>query len=50
VEVIAASRFGVETVTYSANSNKYYVAYKLLALQQQERRKSLQQLQSKPGN
>lgn len=50
VEVTAASRFGVETVTYSANFNKYYVAYKLLALQQQARRKSLQQLQSKPGN
>jgi hypothetical protein len=50
VEVIAASRIGVETVTYVANIYKYYVAYKLVALQQEERSKALQQLQSKPGN
>jgi hypothetical protein len=50
VEVIAVSRIGVETVTYVANIYKYYVAYKLLALQQEERSKALQQLQSKPGN
>ena len=50
VEVIAASRIGVETVTYVANIYKYYVAYKLVALQQEERSKALQQLQSKPNN
>jgi membrane-bound lytic murein transglycosylase MltF len=50
VEVIAASRVGVETVTYVANIYKYYVAYKLVALQQEERTKTLQQLQSKPKN
>ncbi len=50
VEVIAASRIGVETVTYVANIYKYYVAYKLVALQQEERNKTMQQLQSKPSH
>ncbi len=50
VEVIAASRIGVETVTYVANIYKYYLAYKLVALRQEERSKALQQLQSKPGS
>jgi membrane-bound lytic murein transglycosylase MltF len=50
VEMIAAARIGMETVTYVANIYKYYVAYKLVAEQQEERNKSLQQLQSKPNN
>lgn len=50
VEMIAAARIGMETVTYVANIYKYYVAYKLLAEQQEERRKALQQLQSQPNN
>jgi membrane-bound lytic murein transglycosylase MltF len=31
VEVIAAARLGMETVTYVANIYKYYIAYKLVA-------------------
>jgi membrane-bound lytic murein transglycosylase MltF len=50
VEVIAANRVGTETVTYVSNIYKYYIAYKLVALQQEERSKALQQLQSKPKN
>lgn len=50
VEVIAANRIGMETVTYVANIYKYYIAYKLVAQQEEERSKTLQQLHSKPGN
>lgn len=50
VEMIAAARVGMETVTYVANIYKYYIAYKLVAQQQEERSKDLQQLQSKPNN
>jgi membrane-bound lytic murein transglycosylase MltF len=50
VEVIAANRIGMETVTYVANIYKYYIAYKLVAQQEEERSKTLQQLHSKPSN
>ncbi len=48
VEMIAAARIGMETVTYVANIYKYYIAYKLLAAQEEERAKDRQQLQLKP--
>jgi membrane-bound lytic murein transglycosylase MltF len=50
VEVIAAARIGMETVTYVPNIYKYYVAYKLLAEQEEERNKTKQQLQQKPSH
>jgi membrane-bound lytic murein transglycosylase MltF len=50
VEMIAAARIGMETVNYVANIYKYYIAYKLVAQQEEERSKDLQQLQSKPNN
>jgi len=50
VEMIAAARIGMETVTYVANIYKYYIAYKLVAQQEEERSKDLEQLQSKPNN
>jgi membrane-bound lytic murein transglycosylase MltF len=50
VEMIAAARIGMETVTYVANIYKYYVAYKLVAQQQEEREKARQQLQGKPSH
>jgi membrane-bound lytic murein transglycosylase MltF len=50
VEMIAAERVGVETVTYVSNIYKYYIAYKLMAEQVEERDKTKQQLQSKPNN
>jgi membrane-bound lytic murein transglycosylase MltF len=37
VELIAAARIGMETVTYVSNIYKYYLAYKLVALREQER-------------
>jgi membrane-bound lytic murein transglycosylase MltF len=40
VEVIAAARIGMETVNYVSNIYKYYVAYKLIALQDEQRRKA----------
>jgi membrane-bound lytic murein transglycosylase MltF len=49
VEYVAAERVGMETVTYVANIYKYYVAYKLLAVQQEEREKTRQQLEQKPS-
>lgn len=40
VEVIAAARIGMETVTYVSNIYKYYVTYKLIAAQDEQRRKA----------
>jgi len=37
VEQIASERIGRETVTYVSNIYKYYIAYKLISLQQAER-------------
>ena len=49
VEVIAAARVGAETVNYVSNIYKYYVAYKLIALQEEQRRKAKESLQQKPS-
>jgi len=49
VEFIAAARVGTETVNYVSNIYKYYVAYKLIAVQEEERRKSKESLQQKPS-
>jgi membrane-bound lytic murein transglycosylase MltF len=46
VEIVAAPKIGMETVTYVANIYKYYIAYKLVAEQQRERQKQMQQLKS----
>jgi membrane-bound lytic murein transglycosylase MltF len=40
VEMIAAEKIGMETVTYVANIYKYYIAYKLVAQQEVERKKA----------
>jgi membrane-bound lytic murein transglycosylase MltF len=50
VEMIAAEKIGMETVTYVANIYKYYIAYKLVAEQQAEREKEIHELKSKSGN
>jgi membrane-bound lytic murein transglycosylase MltF len=42
VELIAAERIGMETVTYVANIYKYYVAYKLVAEREAERKKAIE--------
>ena len=49
VEMVAAAKIGMETVTYVANIYKYYIAYKLVADRQAEREKDMQQLKSKAG-
>jgi len=47
VEVIAAARIGPETVNYVSNIYKYYVAYKLIAVQEEQRQKAKQSLEKK---
>jgi membrane-bound lytic murein transglycosylase MltF len=49
VEVIAAARIGAETVNYVSNIYKYYVAYKLIAVQQEQRHKARETLQKSPS-
>jgi membrane-bound lytic murein transglycosylase MltF len=49
VEFIAAARVGQETVNYVSNIYKYYVAYKLIAMQEEQRRKAKESLQQKPS-
>jgi membrane-bound lytic murein transglycosylase MltF len=50
VEFIAATRVGQETVSYVTNIYKYYVAYKLIAVQEEQRRKAKESLvQQKPS-
>jgi membrane-bound lytic murein transglycosylase MltF len=44
VEVIAARRIGRETVQYVGNIYKYYVAYKRILEQEQEKEKQRKQL------
>jgi membrane-bound lytic murein transglycosylase MltF len=48
VELVAANRIGMETVTYVANIYKYYVAYKLVAQREEERKKAKESLENGP--
>jgi membrane-bound lytic murein transglycosylase MltF len=49
VEIVAAERVGAETVNYVANIYKYYVAYKLVAVQEEQHRKAKEAIQQKPS-
>jgi membrane-bound lytic murein transglycosylase MltF len=49
VEMVAAEKIGMETVTYVSNIYKYYIAYKLVAEQQAERDKAKQQVKASSG-
>lgn len=49
VEFIAAARVGAETVNYVTNIYKYYVAYKLIAVQEEQRDKAKESFQPKPS-
>jgi membrane-bound lytic murein transglycosylase MltF len=49
VEIIAAERIGAETVTYVTNIYKYYVAYKLIAVQEERQHKAKEAIQQKPA-
>ena len=48
VELIAAARIGMETVTYVSNIYKYYIAYKLVAEREQERQAQRDSQSKKP--
>jgi membrane-bound lytic murein transglycosylase MltF len=48
VELVAAARIGMETVTYVANIYKYYVAYKLVAEREEERKKAKDAVENGP--
>jgi membrane-bound lytic murein transglycosylase MltF len=48
VELVAANRIGMETVTYVSNIYKYYIAYKLVAEQEEERKKAKESLENGP--
>ena len=48
VELVAANRIGMETVTYVANIYKYYIAYKLVAQREDERKKAKESLENGP--
>jgi membrane-bound lytic murein transglycosylase MltF len=48
VELVAAARIGMETVTYVANIYKYYIAYKLVSEREEERKKARESLQNGP--
>jgi membrane-bound lytic murein transglycosylase MltF len=48
VERIVSEKIGQETVSYVSNIYKYYIAYKLTAEEQAERRKLKQQTSNKP--
>jgi membrane-bound lytic murein transglycosylase MltF len=47
VELVAARRIGAETVTYVANIYKYYVAYRLVQREQEERKEEIERLRSR---
>ena len=47
VEFIAAARVGRETVNYVSNNYKYYVAYKLIAMQEEQHHRAEQSIKSK---
>jgi membrane-bound lytic murein transglycosylase MltF len=49
VETVAAEKIGSETVTYVSNIYKYYIAYKLVTEQEEERRKVREALQKEKG-
>lgn len=48
VEVIASEKIGRETVTYVSNIYKYYIAYKLVTEEMEERRKAREE-ETKPS-
>jgi membrane-bound lytic murein transglycosylase MltF len=48
VEVIAAARVGMETVSYVSNIYKYYIAYKLVTEQEEQRKKARESVAGNP--
>jgi len=50
VEVVTSEKVGRETVTYVSNIYKYYLGYKLIAEQMQERDKAKKEMKQGTGN
>jgi membrane-bound lytic murein transglycosylase MltF len=50
VEVIASEKIGRETVTYVSNIYKYYIAYKLVTEEMEDRRKAREEVQKQSGS
>ncbi len=48
VEIVVSEKIGRETVTYVSNIYKYYVAYKLIMENEEERRKERESVKAKP--
>jgi hypothetical protein len=44
VEMVVAAKVGAETVNYVSNIYKYYIAYKLIAERESERKKTRESL------
>jgi membrane-bound lytic murein transglycosylase MltF len=44
VEIVAAEKIGRETVTYVSSIYKYYIAYKLITEEAEERRKAKEEV------
>ena len=49
VEVIASEKIGRETVTYVSNIYKYYIAYKLVTEEMEDRQKSREEVKKQSG-
>ena len=49
VEVVAAEKIGRETVQYVSNIYKYYLAYKMVAEQHEEREKAKEEVKKEAG-
>ena len=49
VEVIAAEKIGRETVTYVSNIYKYYIAYKLVTEEMEDRQKAKEEVKKQSG-
>jgi len=49
VELIAAEKIGSETVTYVANIYKYFIAYKLIRENEEDRKKAIETLKNEVG-
>jgi membrane-bound lytic murein transglycosylase MltF len=47
VEMIASEKVGIETVTYVSNIYKYYIAYKLMTEQEEDRRRARESIKGK---
>ena len=50
VEVVAAEKIGRETVQYVSNIYKYYLAYKMVAEQHEEREKAKEKAKKEAGD